>query len=243
MDMLCIMHSASGYLTVNGNALDTAALAAFVGACYESVTSALQELLRNGVYSVADDGRIYCRRMVRDAEKRESVRVRVQKHRARNARNAECNAPCNADVTQSSIPISKSIGKDKSRTSKPPRDRAISLAVKLAEIQEEKRGILVSGQKRTAWADAIDRAERIDGVAFNRQAAAMDALEAHWGEPYWPVIQSGRSWREKLGQIEDAVTRTAAAPVSQRLSDEEFDQSVADIKAARADKLRRQRGE
>lgn len=71
IEMLCIMHKAdpTGFLRVNGAKVDDATLAVLCGTDARSLRSALAELDRFGVYSRLDDGTIYSRRIVRDAEK------------------------------------------------------------------------------------------------------------------------------------------------------------------------------
>ncbi|RYE79983.1 MAG: HNH endonuclease, partial [Hyphomicrobiales bacterium] len=71
MEMLCVMHEATprGSLVVNGRALSTRQIAALAGASVDEVTSYLAELEDAGVFSRADDGTIFSRRMQRDVEK------------------------------------------------------------------------------------------------------------------------------------------------------------------------------
>lgn len=71
-DMLSLMHKCDrrGYLSLNGRPLTLDQLARMTGCSTEEVSRLLTELLNSGVPSVLDDGTIYSRRMVRDAEKR-----------------------------------------------------------------------------------------------------------------------------------------------------------------------------
>lgn len=77
IEMMAIMHEAAycGVLAVGNDRLTERNLAAIAiqtgapGGAAE-VRKLLAELKRNGVYSIADDGAIYSRRMVRDEEKR-----------------------------------------------------------------------------------------------------------------------------------------------------------------------------
>ena len=73
MECLCIMHEAEpyGHLMVRGTPLETPALAAIASAPEQSIRSCLHELEEAGVLSRNKDGVVICRRMVRDAKKRE----------------------------------------------------------------------------------------------------------------------------------------------------------------------------
>src|SRR5690606_6490975 len=72
MRLWCIAAESNptGYVTVNGNALDETGIARLTGATVSEVANLLGELERNGVFSRDRHGRIYSRRMVRDAKKR-----------------------------------------------------------------------------------------------------------------------------------------------------------------------------
>ena len=72
IDMLCLMHEASprGHLCLpNGRMIDERLLSALCGMPAEEVRPLLTELLRAGVFSVAEDGAIFSRKMVRDEER------------------------------------------------------------------------------------------------------------------------------------------------------------------------------
>lgn len=72
-EMLCLMHEADpyGYLTVNGRPVTDAQLAILCGITPAEVTALLSELEDAGVFSRAARGStIYCRRMIRDEQKR-----------------------------------------------------------------------------------------------------------------------------------------------------------------------------
>ena len=74
-DMLCIMHRGQprGHLTTpHGKSITPIELARMVGAPASQVKALLKELGDAGVYSTADDGTLYNRRMVRDTSAREA---------------------------------------------------------------------------------------------------------------------------------------------------------------------------
>lgn len=73
MDMLGLMHDAEpyGHLLINGKRPSHKQLAAVLGDGLKDTEKWLAELNEAGVYSVTDDGTIYCRKMVRDEQKRQ----------------------------------------------------------------------------------------------------------------------------------------------------------------------------
>lgn len=76
MRLLCIasQHDPIGYVAVAGKGLDETALARLTGCQESEVASLLGELERNGVFSRDRQGRIYSRRMIRDARKAATAR-------------------------------------------------------------------------------------------------------------------------------------------------------------------------
>lgn len=68
MEMLCIAHEAEqcGHLLINGKQPTAKRLATATGGTEKEVVKLLAELETEGVFSRAEDGTIYCRRMVRD---------------------------------------------------------------------------------------------------------------------------------------------------------------------------------
>lgn len=71
MELLCIMHEANprGFLVSNGSQLSDKQLAALVGTTTRELNALLNELEAAGVFSRDENGTIYSRRMVRDAER------------------------------------------------------------------------------------------------------------------------------------------------------------------------------
>lgn len=76
MEMLALMHQAEprGYLMVNGRAVTPKQLSSLAGCSSKEVDAGLLELDDAGVFSKAEDNRIYSRRMIRDMEKAERDR-------------------------------------------------------------------------------------------------------------------------------------------------------------------------
>lgn len=73
VDLMTIMHEADpyGHLLVNGRPPTTACLHNLLGVSSKLITSLLNELEYNGVFSKSPDGVIFSRRMVRDNQKEE----------------------------------------------------------------------------------------------------------------------------------------------------------------------------
>lgn len=58
-----------------------------------------------------------------------------------------------------------------------------------------------------SWKEQVVKLMKLDKVPADRIFEALDWYEKHIGETYTPVIQSGRSLREKFGSIENAMNR------------------------------------
>jgi hypothetical protein len=71
MRMLCICVKAGGYLTIAGEKLGPEDMAKLTGWSVDDVRLWWDELKRWGVFSVEGRGKVYCRRMVRDAKRSE----------------------------------------------------------------------------------------------------------------------------------------------------------------------------
>lgn len=61
-----------------------------------------------------------------------------------------------------------------------------------------------------SWLDSIDKMLRLDKVSFNDVLKNLDWYSEHIGEDYVPVIESGKSLREKYAKLESAVKRGLA---------------------------------
>lgn len=77
MEMLCVMHENGGALSVNGKGLTPRQLATLAGC--PDVDDLLSELEDAGVFSRYEDGTIFSRRMIRDAEKAEQDKANGKK--------------------------------------------------------------------------------------------------------------------------------------------------------------------
>ncbi|WP_156480908.1 hypothetical protein [Variovorax sp. PAMC 28711] len=74
INILCIAHECDpyGHMTVNGKPMNAAQIGRLVGMSAKECSGYLAELQDAGVSSVAEDGSIYSRRMVRDEKVRET---------------------------------------------------------------------------------------------------------------------------------------------------------------------------
>jgi hypothetical protein len=79
MEMLCVMHENGGDLEINSKALTPRQLANLAGCGVDEVDTLLSELEDAGVFSRREDGTIYSRRMIRDAEKAEADKANGRK--------------------------------------------------------------------------------------------------------------------------------------------------------------------
>ena len=72
VEMMCIAHECEpyGYLMVNGKAMTNAQIGRLVGISEKECSKLMVELFDAGVPSLADNGAIYSRRMIRDEEVR-----------------------------------------------------------------------------------------------------------------------------------------------------------------------------
>jgi hypothetical protein len=79
MEMLCVMHENAGDLAINAKGLTPRQLANLAGCGVDEVDALLSELEDAGVFSRREDGTIYSRRMIRDAEKAEADKANGRK--------------------------------------------------------------------------------------------------------------------------------------------------------------------
>lgn len=94
IDVMCLMFECEerGVLATAGHAWSDDEIARAVGGDYDMALSGLRELVDKGVASRNQSGSVYCRRMVRDEDKRKSDAQRQRKHRLSRA----CHAPVTA---------------------------------------------------------------------------------------------------------------------------------------------------
>lgn len=111
-EMLCLMHECEpyGHMAVNGKPMKPAQIARLVGITEKEYQKLLQELMDSGVPSIAEDGSIFSRRMVRDEHIR-NVRAEAGKkggnpnlvgNKVKQKDNQTSNQDGNLDLTPSS---------------------------------------------------------------------------------------------------------------------------------------------
>lgn len=79
---------------------------------------------------------------------------------------------------------------------------------KLVDIITSKKRINVDGHKKSSWANSIRQLCERDGVEIERIEKAINWYERHHMDDYVPVIESGKSLREKFIKLEAAIERS-----------------------------------
>lgn len=74
LEFMCLAHKEAGYVRVNGEQPDDATLARLARVSVSELRKLTAEIIRRGVASRLDDGTLFSRRMVRDAQKRSTNR-------------------------------------------------------------------------------------------------------------------------------------------------------------------------
>jgi hypothetical protein len=120
MRCLCVMHEGApvGHLTVNGKPMTPRQMAVNAGISEKKSEKLLQELEEAGVFSRSENGTIFCRRMVRDAQASDIGREHVEK-RWRKER-GDPNRPPNRDANGGANTKSQSTELEKEPPRNPP---------------------------------------------------------------------------------------------------------------------------
>lgn len=88
----------------------------------------------------------------------------------------------------------------------------LPLAKKLKDLVSTKKNRNITDSQERSWAECMRLTAERDGFSLQRQQEAMAEYEKHFGEQYWPEIESGKSWREKFSKLENAINRTKTKP-------------------------------
>src|SRR5204863_6520245 len=106
--MMILMHDCDryGFLAINGSPMPHGSIARKCGCTPEQYDALFAELVQHGVPGVSQDGTIYSRRMVRDAEKRAGNARRQSKFR-----NAVSNAPVTPNEVEIEVGLKLRLGK------------------------------------------------------------------------------------------------------------------------------------
>lgn len=79
---------------------------------------------------------------------------------------------------------------------------------KLVDIITSKKRIKIDGYKKSSWANSVRQLCERDGVEIERIEKAINWYERHHMDDYVPVIESGKSLREKFIKLEAAIERS-----------------------------------
>ena len=96
--------------------------------------------------------------------------------------------------------------KDKKKTKSLPQ-AATDIAEKLGTILQTHHEKNLPRATWIKWADPIEKLERLDGISYDRQVAALDWYSQNIGDQYCPVIESGKAFREKYTKLQAACKR------------------------------------
>jgi len=97
---------------------------------------------------------------------------------------------------------SKNVKTDQSKN-----EEYVHLANKLKQIIHSKKNVTIDGRKINNWINSIHQLVKTDGVKIDRIENALNWYEQHHQDDYVPVIESGKSLREKFLRLEDAIER------------------------------------
>ena len=73
--------------------------------------------------------------------------------------------------------------------------------------EQQKKDMLIPKQQVHAWADSLRKLHEINDVSKERIWRAILWYQDHYSDDYVPVIESGTSFRDKFGKLEDAIAR------------------------------------
>lgn len=99
MRMLCICAKTDGYLIIKGNILVVADMAKQTGWSIDLVSEWWEELSKWEVFSVDGRGRVFCRRMIKDAKKAKTARENGKNGGNPNLRKDEENSALDNQIT------------------------------------------------------------------------------------------------------------------------------------------------
>lgn len=113
--------------------------------------------------------------------------------------------PPSKTTPKSPSPLSKKQNKIKEEIKK----RYLPIASQLAKIIMDNKNIVITSAQKNEWAKHIRLLSRTSKISTKRILAALDWYGTHINDKYIPVIQSGKSFREKFLQLESAMGREA----------------------------------
>lgn len=97
----------------------------------------------------------------------------------------------------------------------------LPLTKKLSKIIQTQKTIIHTKTQLNSWANEFRRLEQTNGVSIQRMKVALDWYETAVGGEYIPVIESGKSFREKFIKLENAMER-ATKPKFEKQTEQTF---------------------
>lgn len=207
MDLLGLMHDAEpyGHLLVKGKAPSDKQIAAILGDTAKDASKWIGELEEAGVFSRTEDGTIYSRRMVRDAERSEEGKKWIGKRWATDDPNRGPNRGATPEPTENPI-------------TQKPETRGQKLEEEFSqwwEVWPEKRDKAIAEQKFRKAREVVPLETLIAGVErYKRHVVAERARGfalAYCGPAVW---LGQRRWENEYPT--DNVTQIDDAPPSRR---------------------------
>ncbi len=94
----------------------------------------------------------------------------------------------------------------------------LEIANNLAKHIQSKKRVIITEEKIKSWSKSISLLERIDlkgrGSSLQDMINAINAIENYSHDPFFPVIESGKAFRNKFLKIENYLSRLNKKPKS-----------------------------
>jgi hypothetical protein len=205
MRCLCIaaLSDPTGYISVNGRPLGVTDIARMAGVTETEAAALISDLDRNGVFSRDRNGRIYSRRMVRDAKLQEIARKNGKKGgNPKLRKRSEIPVPDNPPIN----------GQDKTHKPEARVERATSPPVKLTEDA-------ASSVSKYAFEHGCIRLTEKDLRSWEQAFAHIPVRGELLAMEEWLSKQSG-NWfvvaKNRLNKLEREAMAKSAAPQSRQ---------------------------
>ena len=82
----------------------------------------------------------------------------------------------------------------------------------LAAVIEKHKNIKITASAKEGWCLDIDRLSRLNQIKWERIYTVIEGYDEIYGGEYVPVVESGKSFREKFTKIESAIKRKQSEP-------------------------------
>ena len=113
----------------------------------------------------------------------------------------------NRDIYYSEDESSEGKSDDSSNDKKRRTLQFMKKATKLAKIVQSQKNVKTNPTKLNSWANEMRLLNEQEGVSKHRMTAALKWYRDHVGGQYVPVVESGKSFRDKFVKIEAAMQR------------------------------------